>query len=56
MLTVVCDLKHIRHRLAEHIHARLAYNPAIFNILLDLFHHLHPEADSFQISIAEVSL
>jgi len=56
MLTIVCDLKRIRHRVSASIQARLAYVTAMFNILLDLFHHLHPEADPFQMSIAEFSL
>ena len=56
MVTVVCDLKRIRNRLSQHIQARLAYVTAMFNILLDLFHTLHPDADPFTISIAEFSL
>lgn len=56
MVTLVCDLKRIHHRLSEYIQARLAYVTAMFNILLDLFHQLHPEADPFKMSIAEFSL
>ena len=56
MLTVVCDLKRIHHRLSEYVQARLAYLAAMFNILLDLFHKLHPDADPFKMSIAEFSL
>jgi hypothetical protein len=56
MLTIICDLKRIRHRLSDYIQARLAYVAAMFNILLDLFHKLHPDADPFQMSIAEFSL
>lgn len=56
MLTLVCDLKRIRHRLSKYIQARLSYVAAMFNILLDLFHKLHPEADIFTMSIAEFSL
>ena len=56
MLTIVRDLKRIRHRLSDYIQARLAYVAAMFNILLDLFHKLHPDADPFQMSIAEFSL
>jgi hypothetical protein len=56
MLTIVCDLKRIRHRIAGYIQARLAYVAAMFNILLDLFHKLHPEADPFKMCIAEFSL
>lgn len=56
MVTLVCDLKRIRHRIAGYIQARLAYVSAMFNILLDLFHQIHPEADPYQMSIAEFSL
>ena len=56
MLTVVCDLKRIRHRLSTYIQMRLAYVVAMFNILLDLFHLRHPEVDPFKMSIAEFSL
>jgi hypothetical protein len=56
MLTMVCDLKRIRHRLAAYIQARLSYVAAMFNILLALFHNLHPEVDPFKMSIAEFSL
>jgi hypothetical protein len=56
MLTQVCDLKRIRHRLSAYIQMRLAYVVAMFNILLDLFHFRHPETDPFKMSIAEFSL
>ena len=56
MLTIVCDLKRIRHRVTEYLQARLSYVAAMLNILLDVFHKLHPEADPFQMSIAEFSL
>jgi hypothetical protein len=56
MVTVVCDLKRIRHRLAAYIQTRLALVVALFNVLLTLFHHVHPDADPLQMSIAEFSL
>ena len=56
MLTMVCDLKRIHHRVTEYLQARLSYVAAMFNILLDLFHKLHPDADPFKMSIAEFSL
>jgi hypothetical protein len=56
MVTVVCDLKRVRHRLTEYIQARLSYVSAMFNVLLDLFHLIHPNADPYQMSIAEFSL
>jgi len=56
MLTIVCDLKRIRHILSEYVQARLSYVTAMFNVLLNLFHKLHPEADPFKMSIAEFSL
>lgn len=56
MVTVVCDLKRIRHRRTAYIQARLAFVTAMFNVLLALFHKFHPEALVYQISIAEFSL
>ena len=56
MVTMVCDLKRIRHRVADYIQARLAYVSAMFNVLLDLFHRLNPDAKPFDISIAQFSL
>ena len=56
LLTVVCGLKRIYHRLEAFIQARLASVVALFNVLLTLFHQLHPDADPFQMSIAEFSL
>jgi len=56
MVTIVCDLKRIRHRLAEYVSTRLACVTAMFNILLELFHDLHPDAHPMQMSIAEFSL
>lgn len=56
MLTVVCKAKKMHHRLQPYLESHLAYLAAMFNILLELFHHLHPEADPFQLSIAEFSL
>ena len=47
MVTLVCGLKRIRHRVADYIQARLAYVSAMFNILLDLFHTIHPDADPY---------
>jgi hypothetical protein len=40
----------------ESIRARLAYVAAMFNILLDLFHWLRLDSDSFKMSIAKFSL
>ena len=56
MVTTVCHLKKMTHRLADYIQARLAFVAAMFNVLLVLFHQLHPDADPFQLSIAEFSL
>jgi len=47
MVTIVCDLKRIRHRLAAYIQARLAYVSAMFNVLLDLFHQFHVKLRHF---------
>jgi hypothetical protein len=35
---------------------RFAFVAAMFNILQDLFHFLHPDADPYKMSIAEFSL
>jgi len=56
MVTVICDLKRIHHRLQLYIQARLVSVVAMFNVLLTLFHRLHPDADTFYMSIAEFSL
>lgn len=56
MVTMVCDLKRIRHRVAAYIQARLAYVSAMFNVLVTLFHQLNPDADPFKMSIAQFSL
>ena len=56
MLTNVCNFKKLKHRAHDYIRARLAFATAMFNVLLGLFHQLHPEASPFQMSIAEFSL
>lgn len=56
MLTVICKAKKMHHRVQAYLEARLAYTAAMFNVLLTLFHYLHPDADPYQLSIAEFSL
>jgi hypothetical protein len=56
MVTMVCHLKKIHHRFEAYLQARLAFLCAMFNVLLGLFHKLHPETDPFRMSIAEFSL
>ena len=56
MITVVSHLKHLRHRVADYLWARLAYTAALFNALYALFHQLHPDASPLKMSIAEFSL
>ena len=56
LTTVICGLKRIYHRLEPFLHARLASVVALFNVLLTLFHQLHPDADPCQMIIAEFSL
>jgi hypothetical protein len=56
MITVVCPANMLFHRLAPYIQAHLAYVVAMFNVLLGLFHQVHPEASAHQMSIAEFSL
>lgn len=55
LLTVVCHAKHMFHRTAHHLKARLAYTAAMFNVLIALGRSLHPD-DPFRTSIAEFSL
>jgi hypothetical protein len=56
LVTVIRDLKRIRHRLAVYIQARPAFVSAMFNVLMDLFHTIHPDADPYKMCIAEFSL
>lgn len=56
MITVVSGAKKLFHRVASYIDAHLAYLVAMFNVLLGLFHQLHPDAPAHQMSIAEFSL
>ena len=58
MVTVVCGLKRLRHRVADYITARLAYVSVMFNVLLDLSRHLdpNPKADPYRMSIAQFFL
>jgi hypothetical protein len=56
MVTIICDLKPIRHRFCDYIATRLACVSAMFNVLLKLFHDLYPDADPMTMSIAEFSL
>jgi hypothetical protein len=56
LVTVVCDGKKIYHRLAAYIEAHFAYLAAMFNVLLALYHQVHPEAPAHKMSLAEFSL
>ena len=56
LLTVICDLRRMYHRLEAFMQARLASVVALFNVLLTLFHRLHPDADPLRMNIAEFSL
>ena len=56
MVTVVCGLKHLHHRLSQYIEAHLSLVSAMFNVLLSMFHRIHPDADLAQMSIAEFSM
>ena len=44
MVTGVCHLKHLFHRVSTYLQAHLAYLAALFNLLLELNHHLNPNA------------
>ncbi len=56
MVTVIADLKRLHHRVADAIWMHLAYATAMFNVLLALFHQLHPKESLLKMSIAEFSL
>ncbi len=56
LLTFVCNAKRIFRRVEDYIEARLAYMAAMFNVLLQLFHQLHPGESMFKMSIAEFAL
>lgn len=56
LLTVVCHMKKIFHRIADYIDARLAFTVVMFNVLLALYHQFHPDAPPHKLSIAEFSL
>lgn len=45
MVTMVCGLKKVFHRVCRYFEARLAYIAAMFNVLLSLNRLLNPEAD-----------
>jgi hypothetical protein len=45
LVTMVCGLKKVFHRVSHYFHARLAYVAALFNTLLALNRQLHPDAD-----------
>jgi hypothetical protein len=56
MLTVVCHFKHLRHRVWEHLTARVAATVALFNVLTG-WAGLPPDATGrVHLSIAEFSL
>jgi hypothetical protein len=56
MLTVVCHLKKVMHRVWEYCHARLAFTMAAFNVLVQGY-GLRPNASGFvPLSMAEFSL
>ena len=50
MVTVICDLKRIRHRMTAYIQMHLSYVSAMFNVLLDLFQSIHPGVDPYKMS------
>ena len=56
MVTVVCRAKKIYHLATAYIEAHLAYLVAMFNVLLALYHQLHPDQPAHKMSIAEFSL
>lgn len=57
MLTTASRLKHLHHRVADYVHARLAFTVALFNLLVQ-WHDLSPDPETgfVPLSIAEFSL
>lgn len=56
MLTTVCHLKKVAHRVWSYFESHLGYTMALFNILVQ-WHGLQPDDDGFvHLSIAEFSL
>ncbi len=55
MVTIVCDLKRIRHRVAEYVTSRLACVSAMFYVLLQLSRELFPDSER-RMSICKFSL
>jgi hypothetical protein len=56
MLTLVCHVKKVMHRVWAYFHARLAFTMAAFNVLVQ-WHGLRPNASGFvPLSIAEFRL
>jgi hypothetical protein len=58
LVTMVCGLKKVFHRVSRHFHARLAYVAAMFNTLLALNRSLQPDADPYDrlVHIAQYAL
>jgi hypothetical protein len=58
LVTTVCRLKHVFHRVAEYLHTRLALVSALFNVLLTLNDQLEPgiALNDGLLSIAHFSL
>ena len=44
LVTVLCDLKHVHHRVGVSIQADLASVVVMFNVLLTFFPRQHPDA------------
>jgi hypothetical protein len=56
ILTVVCHLKKVSHRVWSYFESRLGYTLALFKLLVQ-WHGLHPDENGFvALSIAEFSL
>jgi hypothetical protein len=56
MLTVVCQFKHMRHRIWPAVKAHLAFGMGLFNLLTQWDGTAVDERGFFQLSIAEFSL
>jgi hypothetical protein len=52
----IFDVDGVFHHSEDHLQVYLTYLAAMFNMLLDVFHDLHPKAAPYKLSIAEFSL
>ncbi len=57
LVTMVCHLKKVFHRMCRYLQARLAYVAVLFNALLGINRTLQPDADPYDLlHIAQYAL